>query len=467
MLFQNIIDNVPCYPHFLTVKEMDDNTKILAEKYPDIVEVFEAGKSNNGYPIYCLKIGKGSKDAFLYGCPHPNEPVGAMMLEYLSTCLAEDKEFREKLDYTWYIIKCCDPDGTMLNEGWFKGPFTLASYARNFFRPPGLQQVDWSFPIKYKKLNFNNPMHETKALMNVIERAKPTFVYPLHNSGFGGAYWYMSYGKPELNEKLNSVPKVNGVPLSLGEPEAPYSVVLGPAIYKTLSMKDEYDYLEKYSNEDPSKIIKCGTCGLDYAIEIAGDTDVFGLVTEVPYFYDKRINDLAEANVLRKDIILESCEFQEVLYSKIMSNIKKMDGYISKDNIFGAALYDISVGSLQGIEAKRKLVENDDNYLRKAKVSEEFESLYVSKFYILLSLGMLLRTLEYEIAKLSNLENKDNIKMSVFKEIQLEVEDEFKELCNMLEKEMNYSVIPIQKLVRIQLECGLIVALNLNKNAKQ
>ncbi len=445
---------------------MDISTRLLAEKYPDIVEVFEAGKSENGHPIFCSKIGKGSKNAFLYGCPHPNEPVGAMMLEYLSTYLAENKEFREKLDYTWYIIKSSDPDGTMLNEGWFKGPFTLSNYARNYFRPSSIRQVDWSFPIKYKKMNFNSPIDETRALMNVIEKSKPQFVYPLHNSGFGGAYWYMSYGKQEISENLNEIPGKYGIPLSLGEPEAPYAEVLGPAIYKTLSIKDEYDYMEKYSNEDPSKLINCGTCGLDYAIEIAEGEEVFGLVSEVPYFYDRRIDDISESGAIRKDLILEACEFQEMINKRIMGILEKVHSCISKDNMFAVVLCEISKGALPGIEAKRKLVENNDNLLMKAKISEEFENAYISKFYNLLSLGMLLRALEYETAKTGSLNEVSNVKISLLKEAQMEAEEEFERLSSRLEKEMNYSVIPIQNLIRIQLECGLVIAEYLDKNAK-
>jgi hypothetical protein len=33
-----------------------------------------------------------------------------------------------------------------------------------------------------------------------------------------------------------------------------------------------------------------------------------------------------------------------------------------------------------------------------------------------------------------------------------------------LERELNYTVIPIQKLVRIQLECGLLVSNHISKN---
>ncbi len=44
-----------------------------------------------------------------------------MMLEYLSEKLASDDEFRKSFDYTWYLIKSIDIDGTKLNENWFKG----------------------------------------------------------------------------------------------------------------------------------------------------------------------------------------------------------------------------------------------------------------------------------------------------------------------------------------------------------
>ena len=53
---QKLIDNIPDYQQFLTVDEMDENSKRLAAEFPGIVEIFEAGKSRKGHPIYCLKI---------------------------------------------------------------------------------------------------------------------------------------------------------------------------------------------------------------------------------------------------------------------------------------------------------------------------------------------------------------------------------------------------------------------------
>ena len=76
--FEKLINNIPDYQVFLTVDEMDENSKKLAEQYPGIVDIFEAGKSRKGHPIYCLKIGNGPKNALMFGCPHPNEPMGAI-----------------------------------------------------------------------------------------------------------------------------------------------------------------------------------------------------------------------------------------------------------------------------------------------------------------------------------------------------------------------------------------------------
>ena len=112
MNFEDLYKNIPDYKVFLTVDEMDESSKKLAAEFPDICTIREAGKSRKGHPIYLLKIGNGSKNAFMFGCPHPNEPMGAMMLEYFSRYLCEHDDFRNEFDYTWYLIKSIDVDGT-------------------------------------------------------------------------------------------------------------------------------------------------------------------------------------------------------------------------------------------------------------------------------------------------------------------------------------------------------------------
>jgi len=183
-----ILNQIPKYKEFMTITELDDSSKKLAKDF-DHVDLKEIGKSREGRNIYCLKIGEGKENTLLFGFPHPNEPIGSMSLEFLSRFLAENPEFTEKTGYTWYLIKAIDIDGAVMNEGWFKGEFNPIKYAKNYYRCAAFDQVEWSFPINYKKLKWETPLPETQVLMNLINELKPKFMYSLHNSlGFGGVY---------------------------------------------------------------------------------------------------------------------------------------------------------------------------------------------------------------------------------------------------------------------------------------
>lgn len=459
-IIKDLIERVPDYKEFLTVDELNESSKRLAEEYPELVEIFEIGKSRDGNELYCLKIGNGSNNGLMFGLPHPNEPIGTMMLEYFTKELAENKELREKLDYTWYIVKAWDTDGAKLNEKWFKGPYTLYNYSRNFFRPAGHQQVDWTFPIDYKKLNFHNTIPETKAMMDLIDKIKPKFIYSLHNAGFGGVYWYISEDISEVYGDLKNAASKQEIPLHLGEPEAPYCIPFAPAVYKELGIRDNYDYLEKYGIEDPSNSINVGTCSADYA---KGNYDSFTLLTELPYFYDKRINDLSESDISRKDAVLASIEFNKDAEKFIIDLMDRVKNYVNEKNPFRLAL-EAFTDNAENNEATINMVNSDKKFLEKATEAEKFDNLLITKFYKMLSLGMLVRLMESELEEME-INEEDNIdKKKTLEESMIEAEKELKKLSDYLEEEINYDVVPIKKLVSIQLECGLIVADYLNNN---
>lgn len=459
-IFEEVIQNIPNYTEFLTVDEMDASSRKLAEEYPDVVDLFEIGRTRENHPLYCLKIGEGSKNALMFGLPHPNEPIGAMMLEYFSRELAANEQLRNELDYTWYIIKAWDADGTKLNEGWFKGPYTLYNYARNFFRPAGHQQVDWTFPIEYKNLKFNESISETVAMAELIDRIKPEFIYSLHNAGFGGAYWYITHETRDIYDDLRQSAVKHGVPLSLGEPEAPFCEAYAPAIYQSLGIRQNYDYLEKYGVENPEKHINVGTCSADYAME---KYDSFTLLTELPYFYDERIKDLSESDISRKEAILNSLEFSEESDRFILQVLEETNPYTSKDNPFRLAL-EAFTDNKEGNAATREMVLADSKYSKMATVAEKFDNLLVSKFYKMLSYGLLVRLSESELETLENSPEVDAEKKAVLEKAFQDALAHLKKLSDRLEEEIDYQVVPIQKLVAIQLECGLLLADYLQKN---
>ena len=192
MDLKQLAKDISDYAAFLTVDELTQSSHELVAQFPDIASLRVVGHTRLSDPIELLTIQGGPRSAFVFGGPHPNEPIGTLTIEYLSRRLCEDAQFREELGYTWHFIKSIDADGMRLNEGWFKGPFTLTNYARHYYRPEPAAQVEWTFPLDYKLLHFDAPLPETVALMKVIDEVKPDFMYALHNAGFGGVYYYVS-----------------------------------------------------------------------------------------------------------------------------------------------------------------------------------------------------------------------------------------------------------------------------------
>jgi hypothetical protein len=269
MDIKEILDQIPEYKEFMTITELDASSIKLADEFEN-VDLKEIGKSREGRTIYCLKIGEGKNNALLYAFPHPNEPIGSMSLEFLSRFLAENSKFTKKTGYTWYLIKAIEIDGAVLNEGWFKGEFTPIKYAKNYYRPASSDQIDWSFPVKYKKLSFNSPLPETRALMELISNLKPGFMYSLHNSSFGGVYYYISYEIGNLYSDLINFVNVENLPLHLGEPEMSNIKKLHDGFFQTGGVQEIYESLEAEGVENPQQVIKSGTSSFDYLKNTAG-----------------------------------------------------------------------------------------------------------------------------------------------------------------------------------------------------
>ena len=449
MNFEHLLANIPDYKEFLTVDEMDESSHRLAQEFPDLVTIREAGRSRGGHPIYVLKIGSGSRNAFMFGCPHPNEPMGCMMLEYFSRYLCEHDDFREEFDYTWYLIKSIDVDGTILNQGWFKGPFTLYNYARNFYRPVGSEQPEWTFPFDYKKYKWDTPLPETQVLMDIIDETKPVFMYSLHNAGFGGAYWYLTREAPEIYEKLYEAARKNHVPLHLGEPEAPFIPSFSKAIYKMLGMADEYDFAEKYGEGDPTEVMFAGDSSDSYAKRHG----TFCLVAELPYFYSPKIEDTSELPFTRLEAVERGLKEGLEEQNKMAACFDRFRSMCGPDNVFVKIVR-------RSLDDRQKQYETELNFARQneenklpCKVSEEFDNATVTRFYQMLSWGSLIRGAKYELQRRAGTPEE-----AVLRSVIDEMEEILRVLASEVEEKTQYSVVPIKRLVGVQLESGMIVA---------
>jgi hypothetical protein len=442
-----IIQDVPDYQTFLTVDELNESMHLLASRFPQVVQIIPLGQSRQGTPIDAMKIGSGAKTGLMYAMPHPNEPIGSMMLEFFTARLAEDEALRDNLDITWYIIKCIDVDGTRLNEGWFKGPFSLTNYAKHFYRPPGHLQVEWTFPVDYKLLHFNQPLPETGALMKLIEQVKPDFIYSLHNSGFGGVYAYISHDQPEFYPDFYRLVESHGLPLHLGEPEVPFATTFSKAIFKALTVREVYDFMEESGVPDPAEIINSGANSYEFALQFK---DPLSLVCEMPYFYNSNIHDTTPSDTIRRDAILNGLEMARDQIAFFQQQYDAIKDALIVPSAFRDAIETQMLLDPKNLDAQETWARNDPSLDGIATVAEKFDSLVVSRFYHLLSMGMFVRMIQTE---LDTAGPRPALEDALGK-----AEERFSSQAAQLEKEMQYEMIPIQKLVRVQLGAGLLYA---------
>ena len=436
----------------MTIDELNESSHQLVRDFPDLASIRVVGHTRRGDPIELLTIKGGAIQAFVFGGPHPNEPIGTMTIEYLSRKLCEDTALREELGYTWHFIKSIDSDGMRLNEGWFKGPFTPTNYARHYYRPEPNAQVEWTFPIDYKNLHFHSPLPETEALMKVIDELKPRFMFSLHNAGFGGVYYYVSRACAPLYQPFSEIPEWFGLALDLGEPEVSNAVTLAPAIYQTLSLEDDYDHIEKMGVADPSTMITSGASSEGYARHYG----TFSLIVEMPYYDEPRVTDLSPTEVMRRDAILKGLDQADAFAGWMTSRLEKVEPYLTLKTAVRSATENFLRLSVGWRETERKWAQSTDDTLRMATQAELFSNLQGRSFYQLLLLGMFARTVADEVAA----DNPEPLVAELAAEAKAYLEQE----GAALESQLNYRALPIQGLVGVQVCAGLATAEYLRDN---
>ena len=436
---EQMLGAIPAMDRFLTVDELDASSNALAAVNPALVRTVRIGRSTDGYPIQMLRIGSGDEQLLFFACPHPNEPIGAMALEVLSRLLVDNEALRGTR-FTWNLIKCIDPDGTRLNEGWFSGPFTVTHYAKHFFRPGATAQAEWTFPISYKSYSFFRPIAETQALMAAITGLRPTFIYSLHNAGMGGGYFYLTPHRPELDDSLRALVTDRGIPLSLGEAEMPWGVTLSPAIYKTPTLQDQYEFIARQSGKDPATMLKMGEGSYGFASSICQPSH---LMCELPYFYDPRSADTSPAGAgSRREAILEGLEWTEPMITLLSQTMSKVRDKLTQPSRLRDACLEMAPMLEQNLAVKRTWATSSPDLETPATVAQWFDSSLAFRFYRLLFVGMARRMLEIQQ------------ELTLDKELvgaHARIDEAFTGWAADLESRLNYRVIPIRDLVQIQL----------------
>ena len=430
-----LLARVPDHREFLTLEELRQSSQALVARFPGLARLETVGASREGRPIELLTIGDGSKPALLVGVPHPNEPIGTLTLEFLCRLLCEDDELRRRLDVTIYAINVADPDGFVLNEGWFKGRFSPLRYALNYYRPPHAEQVEWSFPVEYKTLRFTTPSPETAVLMRVMERVRPRFFYSLHNAGFCGVYFYVSHDRPELYPKLHDLVARQHLPLHRGEPEVPYLRTLAPAVYALFGIGETYDYMASTLGEDPAPLIEAGTSSDDW---LSGVTDAFSLVCELPYYTAPALEDTSPAGVGRREAILAGLARADALRAESERSFAAIGARVP-DHRLTRSVVDYLRKAPKRFAAERANAAGPA-YAREATRAEAMDATTCRAFYHLLYLG--------EVYRLTEMVGETTIADRLRARLG--------DLAAEIERESELRVLPLRPLVAVQAGAGLL-----------
>lgn len=264
---QDVLRDMPHFETFCSVEKLHTLVERLREDPRFAIEV--AGTSVNGLPIHHVRFGTGSVKALLVAGPHCMEPIGGLTVFSLMTMLHDGSRPLLEADVEWHIVPCIDPDGALLNEGWTQKPFTLESQMRHFYMQAYPDQVDTSFPIRYKKLAWNAPpSQEARILQGLIERVRPDFYFSLHNAWTGGAQYFLNRNiDRKYHQDLYGLLERLDFPIQkrpvCKEVCAPY----GGGIVEMFSIKKHYDFMER-TLPDPEKWVPYGAASWDYLEEV-------------------------------------------------------------------------------------------------------------------------------------------------------------------------------------------------------
>ena len=392
--FLNILEEVPKWSSYLTVDELHQGNAELVNEYPGKVDLIGLGNSNNGEIIDCLKIGEGRYKALIHGFPNCEEPFGGNLLDYLAKALVQDDELRDSLDYTWYLIKCSDPDGARLNEGFHKGPHTPMNFTLNYYRTPNSRTPESCFPFRFGPLDLNNPVPETEALMKLMNRVPFHFVSSLHMMKWGGITYEVPHPCPELYAPFWDMAKRFNVFLR----KRPGTTIT-PGVMQAAYLTPARGYLKHWAKGDTNIEPIQGCYIYEYGQII--NPHMFMMIPECCIWYDPAMwNDSPSETSLGESLRYANTRDNEV--NNYMLNVwNEALSYLDTQSPF-RALMEEWIGP---IVKKYTNVSNPPFSLdqrlhsRKITVAEKIGIEGRSDLYRLFYLGGLIRTFDVELSK--------------------------------------------------------------------
>lgn len=212
-----------------------------------------------------VTLAGGGRSALIVAGIHANEPTGCLVADLLMHELAENDGLRRSLDMTWRFVSPVDPDGFLLNEGWFARAPTPSAYLRHFFRPALSRQPDYSFALKAGTYEFSASTPENLAFQTALDLGRPSLLCPLHSCDFGGAFFILSRAMPAFEAKLRARSEELRIPVSaIGEPLAELAP-LSRGVFEAPRPEKLIREALEHGVTDPGSVWPVGGSSMEYA----------------------------------------------------------------------------------------------------------------------------------------------------------------------------------------------------------
>jgi len=329
---------------------------------------------------------------------YSGEPEGPLCADYFSELLMSFKKLRET--YTWYIIKCLDPDGYKLNHKWIKGPFNLLNYAINSYHLPPEKNLEFSFPVTVKNFYYRPVPPEIRSVINVIDPVRFDLIINLQSNKRGRVFFNTDDSSPELYEKLYSLADKFAFSLShRSEKLFPPQYLPG-------------ETLETYGK------IRWGAFGI--VIETPG-------IIDISLSYNRGMSPLSseELKGMENEIYEEIHTYVSQCYMKIRDSISEKNPF--RDFLEGYRDYE---SPHKGDDVNSRTAED----VLKRTLNEKFRHLN--------AMGIFKRTLEYELKKEKSL---------FLKELLVETGEKRLPEAKKNISQVDYKVLPINKILAFYL----------------